>query len=89
MAHIPAAEEFLSNHKNHLIEHEEYIPRVMVEFAKLHVEKALKEASEKTEILLWQNNADIDIVANRAKYIVEDLEIGKIIKNSYSLDSIK
>jgi hypothetical protein len=60
-----------------------------INFAKKHCKAALKEASEKAEILLWQNNDDIDIVANRVTYIIEELKIDEVIKNSYLLNNIK
>lgn len=47
MANLPTAEEFLDLQHNIIPSTEFDIRKVMIEFAKLHVEEALKEASEK------------------------------------------
>ena len=86
MEKIPTAEEFC----NEYLGFEQYgtdVPYFMVEFAKLHVEQALKEASEAATI-------------NKNKGQVTGREFGNVtdgsysinqpsILNSYSLDNIK
>ena len=53
MSKIPTAEEFLTiSDEFEVLEtrkQEEVVTKTMIEFAKLHVEAALKEASEKAE----------------------------------------
>ena len=68
MEQIPAAEEILNKH---------LIPtNAMIEFAKLHVEAALKKASEKAEVYADEGGY--------SEFVDE-----KSILNSYSLDNIK
>lgn len=72
MEKLPTAEEFLLNELNK--ETPKSIQDVLIEFAKLHVEAALKAASE-TEVLYLRNgNAYTD---------------EKAIINSYPLTNIK
>lgn len=75
MDKIPTAEEFLNNHKFHLVEHEEYISTVIIEFAKLHVEAALKQASE---------NAESIVIGGLISEVNKDS-----ILNAYPLENIK
>ena len=79
MEKIPTAEEFLGKNIDYVLEKDckEDVEQAMIEFAKLHVQKALKEASEKAE-MKWVRFTD------------HDYEIEKeSILNSYSLDKIK
>lgn len=55
---------------------------IMIEFAKLHVEAALKEINKKSE-LIWENDI-IKTAYENSVWINEDS-----IKNAYSLDNIK
>ena len=87
MEKIPTAEDFL-NQKQETVSHFEFdIRDVMIDFAKLHVEAALKEASEAATI-------------NKNKGQLTGREFGNVtdgsysinqpsILNSYSLDNIK
>lgn len=43
---IPTAEEFINQEQYYQVIGNRYIPQVMIDFAKLHVEKALRRASE-------------------------------------------
>jgi hypothetical protein len=112
MAQIPTAEEWLLNHKElskyDVAEHDEggylgvnedNLYKIMVEFAKLHVEAALKEASEKAT---WQNESfdtyfgdlrNFDFIdtdgagdPSTGHNVFVDIES---ILNSYPLDKIK
>ena len=75
MKNIPTAEEFLKdNFEGGAID-----PQILIEFAKLHVEAALKEAIEKIEI-------DIEYDSDRIAYPV--LEEYSIL-NAYPLTNIK
>jgi hypothetical protein len=85
MKNLPTAEEFLDNRtetSKGLVDNEIYIPfddaiEAIIEFAKLHVEQALKEASENAE-MKWVRFTD------------HDYEIDKdSILNSYPLENIK
>ena len=91
MEKTPTAEEWLLNHKEiskydiedydeggYLGVNEEALYKIMIEFAKLHVEAALKEASEKA-----------DYITDGQEHIT-DIWIDKnSILNSYPLDKIK
>jgi hypothetical protein len=77
MSKIPTAENFLiiNDDKDFRLSMSgRYVSEMMIEFAKLHVEAALKEASEKAD--LTDNG--------RFPYV----DKGSIL-NSYSLDNIK
>lgn len=74
----PTAEEFLPKNSNGMYSRNE-VETAMIEFAKLHVEKALKEASQQAEI------------SNKPKFsgdynLVVDEDS---ILNSYPLENIK
>ena len=59
----------------------------MIEFAKLHVEAALKEASEK--VVMYDDNEDghyVDEEGNYPEFLLIDRHS---ILNSYPLDNIK
>lgn len=101
MSRLPTAEDFLQDHLQ--ISHffnEKYekmtcfsddVQQAMVEFAKLHVEAALKEAAEKArvqmsngygvnEIIIYPNSlVDTAVITTNAASIL----------NSYPLDNIK
>jgi hypothetical protein len=84
MEKIPTAEEFYqnyieeNNHDSHID-----IEEMMIEFAKMHVEAALKEASEKAKI-------KTDYWTDLGGGEHEESTINKnSIKKSYSLDNIK
>ena len=92
---IPTAEEWLLNHKEmskydvasydeggYLGVDEEALYKIMIEFAKLHVEAALKEASEKI------NLTDEVCEALQNHWFKEYIDKDSIL-NSYSLDNIK
>ena len=71
---IPSAEEFLrENFEGGAIN-----PSILIKFAKLHVEKALKQASEKADTKMEKGVMD--------EYIVIDRDT---ILNAYSLNLIK
>ena len=61
MKNIPTAEEFLDLQHETVLSIKFDIRQVMIEFAKLHVEAALKEAIEKIEI-------DIEYDSDRIAY---------------------
>ena len=77
-----------------------YITDVMTEFAQMHVEKALKEASEKVILDIWEEYVDKkedkpidgDIYTAYVGYN-DDLELVSVNKNSilnaYPLENIK
>ena len=81
MKQIPTAEEFIQNFlmKNHKGNIGSNTELLMIEFAKLHVEAALKHASEKAEI------------SNKPKFSGDyNLVIDEdSILNSYPLENIK
>ena len=69
---LPTAEEWLRNHKELSIYHveeydeggylgvnEEALYKIMVEFAKLHVQEALKVASENAEPDYWKGDCQL------------------------------
>lgn len=65
----------------------ERIEKYAIEFARYHVEQALKEASEKA--VMYDDNEDchfIDEEGNCPEYLLIDR---KSILNSYSLENIK
>jgi hypothetical protein len=79
MKNIPTAEEFLDLQHETVLSIKFDIRQVMIEFAKLHVEAALKEAIEKIEI-------DIEYDSDRIAYpILEEYSI----LNAYPLTNIK
>jgi hypothetical protein len=82
METIPTAEKFLYSfdHNN--------LPLIMIEFAKLHVEKALKAASEK--VVMYDvndiDNPEEDESGMPYEYYTVDKDS---ILNAYTLDNIK
>ena len=84
MAQIPTAEELLSKrvyiNRDGVDSVDDTVSDVtatMVEFAKMHVEAALKEASENADIIPDPNGMDWDVVSKDS------------ILNSYPLTNIK
>ena len=82
MSKIPTAEEFFEQGGTY--------PELAIKFAKLHVEAALKEASEKANLYLhnsgWKHSSDIKTV----KCHNYDASINKdSILNAYPLNLIK
>lgn len=97
MEKIPTAEEWLLNHKEmskydvasydesgYLGVDEEALYRIMIEFAKLHVEAALKEASKKAKITERKK-----VIDNTGGYVRIPTIYKKHILNAYPLDKIK
>ena len=82
MGKTPTAEEFL-NHQEETVSHFEFdIRDVMIKFAKLHVEAALKEASEKAKTSeFWEGNTGSEYC--------ETIVDKESILNSYPLNNIK
>lgn len=91
---IPSAEEWLSNHKElssyDVAYHDEggyqgvdenKLYKIMIEFAKLHVEAALKAASEKVELT--------DFAYEFLQEGADDAIDKQTILNAYPLDNIK
>lgn len=94
MNKIPTVEEFLDNPKYVQDNHQYNTKLAMIEFAKLHVEAALKEATEKHYLMI----DGISEKSNGQKYIVDEgnhyseteIEVSKdSILNAYSLTNIK
>lgn len=87
MTTIPTAEETLKNWQNKyqtskLVIYDSLID-VMKEFAKLHVEAALKAASEKAKLKIYPYNGCFECGRS-------DMDIDKeSILNAYTLDQIK
>ncbi len=72
---IPTAEEFIALFPRSIMQKEQ-----LIEFAKLHVTQALKEASEKATVQHYDGNRN-----NRETYEVNE----ESILNSYALENIK
>ena len=72
---MKTAQEFLNDEEYYSVENSEDVRQAMVDFAKYHVELALKEASEEA-------GTDYDSAYN----VVVDKDS---ILNSYNLDNIK
>ena len=82
----PTVREFLPKNENGKYSRNE-IEKVMVQFAKLHVKEALKQASEKVVVdytLLEDYNKTLLVDEN-----IEVYAITSSILDSYSLDNIK
>jgi hypothetical protein len=85
MEKIPTAEAWLKHFEENAYPGTS-ISECMIDFAKLHVEQALKEASEKAETKIKM----IDYVGVRAGGQYEDKVVDKeSILNSYPLEKIK
>jgi hypothetical protein len=48
------------------------------------IKQTLETAAENAETLLWQNNEDLEIVANRTNYIINHLHIKQSITNIFN-----
>ena len=84
MGKIPTAEEFLGKNIDYVLEKDckEDVKQAMIEFAKLHVEAALKEASEKARTKdIWEGNTG-------SEYCDTVIDTDSII-NCYPLENIK
>jgi len=89
MEKIPTAEEFLikENFTNSIEGHSsgnKTTSEMMIEFAKLHVEAALKEASGKAKITERKK-----VIDNTGGYVRIPTIYKKHILNAYSIDNIK
>jgi hypothetical protein len=73
MEKIPTAEDFFAEH---CVEMDSTVAKQMIEFAKLHVEAALKEASERYEY-------DEIHISDNPEFLKDS------ILNSYPLENIK
>ena len=98
MEKIPTAEEFLKDLQHEYEETGEYkmyfaidIPNKLKEFAKLHVERALKEASESRCINMYNKTWFAQSLEAGTKVLDRvNITVDKdSILNSYSLDNIK
>ena len=78
MEKIPTAEEILQKHVPNRYTKENSWKNAMIEFAKLHVEAALKEASEKADIIFEGAGHSADAYIDKQS-----------ILNSYYLTNIK
>jgi hypothetical protein len=81
MEQIPTAEEFLPKNENGRYSRNG-VEKAMIEFAKLHVEAALKEASENGQAFV---NGNGEWVSSNVTAFINK---GSIL-NSYPLDNIK
>lgn len=69
---------------------DEYVEEIMIEFAKYHVEQALKEASEKCLLKFSNYKGDWESIETFSVNQYTDLSISKdSILNSYPLENIK
>ena len=86
MEKIPTAEEFLGKNIDYVLEKDckEDVKQAMIEFAKLHVEAALKAASEKAKITERKK-----VIDNTGGYVRIPTIYKKHILNAYSLENIK
>ena len=79
---LPTAEEFLRKNIDYVLSEndcKEDVENAMIEFAKLHVEAALKKASKKAKII------DVGIDYAIMEFVVDKSSI----LNSYPLENIK
>ena len=82
MKKIPTAEEFLGQDESGVYS-EQDITKAMIGFAKMHVEQALKEASE--NVLLSRSDS---MIGGCPECFVDGVDSDSIL-NSYPLDNIK
>ncbi|TXG79351.1 MAG: hypothetical protein E6R13_09980 [Spirochaetes bacterium] len=91
MKKIPTAKKFIENY----IEENNHDSNIdmedaLIEFAKLHVEAALKEASEKALVLDMQEKDTAEIMGVSNEYGDYNFTVDKAsILNSYSFENIK
>jgi len=96
MNKIPTGEEFLNNfNKKHgnidKLYYDSYVKRAMIEFAKLHVEAALKEAFLNSEMRVSENDTnEYPSFTNNYDdgYVTITVNADSIL-NAYPLDKIK
>ena len=86
---MKTAEEFLKNfneEENNIdkLYYDSYVKKAMIEFAKMHVQEALKQASEKTFVTPIDHE-EISEGSFRPIWGVDD----ESILNAYSLENIK
>ena len=86
MKKIPTAEEFIRNSLVLTNAYNKEVEQKMIEFAKLHVEAALKAASEKAKII---NDPDSYCGNTGSEYPPDQIISKDSILNSYLLDLIK
>jgi hypothetical protein len=84
MAQIPTAEEFANTH--HPMKTYPVDWNIMIEFAKLHVEAALKAASEKSYVEYIDLETKEDVITDDGVGV--DINKNSIL-NSYPLENIK
>lgn len=60
-----------------------FTPEQLNEYTANVIEQALETAAENAETLLWQNNEDLEIVANRVDYIIEHIDIKQSITKTF------
>ena len=92
MAEILTAEEFLESQHETVPNIEFDIRQVMIEFARMHVEQALKEASDKATLLTDGEDSRISryVVSDGNHYSETEIDVNKdSILNSYPLSNIK
>jgi len=79
MEKLPTVEEFLNSEEYYSVSSDYDTQQAMIEFAKMHVEAALQNVWNKSQ--LWQNGFD-----NEIRVIDDDEEL---FLNSYPLTNIK
>jgi hypothetical protein len=86
MSNLPTAKEFLNRDESGVFSDVD-IARAMIEFAKLHVEAALKEAANKADITYLLKKRFLLLRASESwDFIIVDK---KSILNAYPLEQIK
>ncbi len=100
MEKVQSAEDFLQDHLqishfyddniNQMVCYSSDVQKAMIEFAKLHVEAALKKASEKVSVFHENYNGSHQIEFPYTIDDYSDLHLDKSsILNSYPLENIK
>ena len=96
MKKIPTANKLIRENDTLILHKVEYVSyketrSLMVEFAKMHVEAALKEASEKARVQMGESYMREQIIIH-PNSLIDTVIItadAESILNSYSLDNIK
>ena len=85
------AKEFIENYiKENNDDSNIDMEEVVIEFARLHVNAALKEASDKALVLDMQENDTAEIMSVSSEYGEYNFTVDKLsILNSYSFENIK
>ncbi len=86
------AEEFIQKNQRPLFNEKggSVVQHLMIEFAKLHVIEALKQASEKAEIIYESHRRDGPYTSTmESSHYTEDSVDKDSILNAYDLDNIK